>query len=101
MEIDAHRADKGGPQLITLDMEFADEGGEAPTPYEVLLGDAMHGDSMRFTRQDSVEQAWRIFEPLLKDPPPVHAYAPATWGPTAADELVAHYGGWRSPWVAS
>ncbi len=69
MILDAHRADEGGPQAITLDMEFAQEGGEAPTPYEVLLLDAMRGDSVRFTRQDSVEQTWRIFEPLLKDPP--------------------------------
>ena len=99
--LDAHRADLAGPQAITLDMEFADEGGEAPTPYEVLLLDAMRGDSVRFTRQDGVEQTWRIFEPLLKDPPPVHAYAPGTWGPSEADKLVAHYGGWHGPWIAS
>jgi glucose-6-phosphate 1-dehydrogenase len=101
MFLDAHRADEEGPQAITLDMEFADEGGEAPTPYEVLLLDAMRGESVRFTRQDSVEQTWRIFEPLLKDPPPVHAYAPGAWGPPEADRLVAHYGGWHGPWVAS
>ena len=101
MILDAHRADEGGPQAISLDMEFAQEGGEAPTPYEVLLLDAMRGDSMRFTRQDSVEQTWRIFEPLLKEPPPVHPYAPGTWGPSEADKLVAHYGGWHGPWVAS
>jgi glucose-6-phosphate 1-dehydrogenase len=56
---------------------------------------------VRFTRQDSVEQTWRIFEPLLKDPPPVHPYAQGTWGPPEADKLVAHYGGWHGPWVAS
>jgi glucose-6-phosphate 1-dehydrogenase len=100
MILDAHRADEGGPQAITLDMEFAQEGGEAPTPYEVLLLDAMHGDSVRFTRQDSVEQTWRIFEPLLKEPPPVHPYAQGTWGPPEADKLVTHYGGWHGPWVA-
>jgi glucose-6-phosphate 1-dehydrogenase len=99
--LDAHRADEGGPQAITLDMDFAEEGGEAPTPYEVLLLDAMRGDSVRFTRQDSVEQTWRIFEPLLKDPPPVHPYAPGTWGPPEADKLVAHYGGWHGPWVTT
>ncbi len=101
MILDAHRADEGGAQAITLDMEFAQEGGEAPTPYEVLLLDAMRGDSVRFTRQDSVEQTWRIFEPLLKEPPPVHPYAQGTWGPPEADKLVAHYGGWHGPWVAS
>jgi glucose-6-phosphate 1-dehydrogenase len=99
--LDAHRADEEGPRAITLDMEFAQQGGEAPTPYEVLLLDAMRGDSVRFTRQDGVEQTWRIFEPLLKDPPPVHAYAPGTWGPPEGEKLVAHYGGWHGPWVAS
>ena len=67
---EAHRADKEGPQAITLDMEFAEEGGEAPTPYEVLLLDAIRGDSSRFTRQDGVEETWRIFEPLVESPPP-------------------------------
>ncbi|MGA2164378.1 MAG: glucose-6-phosphate dehydrogenase [Solirubrobacteraceae bacterium] len=98
--LDAHRADAGGPQAITLDMEFAEEGGEAPTPYEVLLLDAMNGDSTRFTRQDSVEETWRIFEPLLNAPPPVHPYAPGTWGPAEADRLVAGYGAWHGPWIA-
>jgi glucose-6-phosphate 1-dehydrogenase len=98
--LDAHRADRGGPQAITLDMEFAEEGGEAPTPYEVLLLDALRGDSTRFTRQDSVEEAWRIFEPLLTAPPPVHPYAPGSWGPKEAERLVAGYGAWHGPWVA-
>ena len=53
-------------------MEFADEGGEGATPYEVLLAAAMVGDSTRFTRQDGVEETWRIMQPLLDDPPPVH-----------------------------
>ena len=62
-------------------MEFAEEGGEGATPYEVLLHAAMVGDSKRFTRQDSVEQAWRVMQPLLDSPPPVHAYAQGSWGP--------------------
>ncbi len=101
LEIDAHRADKGGPQAITLDMEFADEGGEGPTPYEVLLDAAMRGDSTPFTRQDSVEETWRIMAPLLEAPPPVHAYAPGSWGPREADGLLAGVGRWHDPWVAS
>ena len=52
-------------------MEFADEGGEGPTPYEVLLHAAMVGDSARFTRQDGVEETWRVMQPLLDEPPPV------------------------------
>jgi glucose-6-phosphate 1-dehydrogenase len=99
--LDAHRADKGGPQAITLDMEFSQEGGEAPTPYEVLLLDAMRGDSVRFTRQDSVEETWRIYQELLEQPPQVHPYAPGTWGPAEADRLVAGHGGWQGLWVAS
>ena len=98
--LDAHRADAGGPREITLDMEFSREGGEAPTPYEVLLLDAMNGDSTRFTRQDSVEEAWRIFQPLLDSPPPVHAYAPGSWGPAEAERLMAGFGCWHDPWVS-
>jgi glucose-6-phosphate 1-dehydrogenase len=80
-------------------MEFAEEGGEAPTPYEVLLLDAIRGDSSRFTRQDGVEETWRIFEPLLESPPPVHPYKPGSWGPKEADGLLAGHGGrWLGPW---
>ena len=57
-----------GREPITLDMEFADEGGEGATPYEVLLHAAMVGDSTRFTRQDGVEETWRIMQPLLDAP---------------------------------
>jgi glucose-6-phosphate 1-dehydrogenase len=99
--LDAHRADLAGPQAITLDMEFSQEGGEAPTPYEALLLDAMHGESTRFTRQDSVEETWRIYESLLQEPPPVHPYAPGSWGPAEADGLVAGFGGWHGPWIAT
>jgi glucose-6-phosphate 1-dehydrogenase len=99
--LDAHRADLAGPEAVNLDVEFAEQGGEAPTPYEVLLLDAMRGESARFTRQDGVEECWRIFEPLLKQPPPVHRYAPGSWGPAAADDLVAGFGSWHAPWVAS
>ncbi|HXA53300.1 MAG TPA: glucose-6-phosphate dehydrogenase [Solirubrobacteraceae bacterium] len=101
MVLDAHRADMGGPQTITLDMEFAREGGEAPTPYEVLLLDAMRGDSARFTRQDGVEETWRIMQPLLDSPPTVHPYAPGSWGPDAGERLVEGFGSWHGPWVAA
>jgi glucose-6-phosphate 1-dehydrogenase len=99
--LDAHRADLSGAEAVTFDVEFAEQGGEAPTPYEVLLMDAMRGDSTRFTRQDGVEETWRIFEPLLQNPTPVHEYAPGSWGPKEADGLVAHFGGWHGPWVES
>jgi glucose-6-phosphate 1-dehydrogenase len=98
---DAQRHDTVEPEQVTMDMEFAQEGGEGPTPYEVLLHGAMIGDSTRFKRQDSIEQCWRVMEPLLDDPPPVHPYAPGSWGPKAADDVIAGFGQWHDPWVAS
>jgi glucose-6-phosphate 1-dehydrogenase len=98
--VEAHRADAAGAHRIDFDVEFAEQGGEGPTPYEVLLHAALIGDSTRFTRQDGVEETWRIMQPLLDAPSPVHPYAPGSWGPAEADELVAGYG-WRGPWIAS
>jgi glucose-6-phosphate 1-dehydrogenase len=99
--VEAQRGDAMEPEQIQLDMEFAQEGGEGATPYEVLLHAAMIGDIARFTRQDSVEETWRVLQPLLDSLPPVHPYAKGSWGPAAADQLVSDYGGWRGPWVAS
>jgi len=97
--LQAQRGEEMLAEQINLDMEFATQGGEGPTPYEVLLLAAMRGDSRRFTRQDGVEQAWRVLQPLLDAPPPVHPYAKGSWGPEAADKLVAGHGGWRGPWI--
>ena len=94
-------ATAASPSAITMDMEFADEGGEGATPYEVLLSAAMRGDSVRFTRQDAVEEQWRIMQPLLDAPPPVHPYAKDSWGPEAGDRLPDGFGGWHGPWVTS
>jgi glucose-6-phosphate 1-dehydrogenase len=97
--LEAQHGDPPGAEQISMDMEFAQEGGEGPAPYEVLLHAAMQGDSTRFTRQDGVEEAWRIMEPLLTAPPPVHAYDQGTWGPDACDRLVAGHGRWHPPWA--
>jgi glucose-6-phosphate 1-dehydrogenase len=97
--LDAHRADRDGPAEIELDMEFADEGGAGATPYEVLLAAAMAGDRSYFTRQDSIDESWRVLQPLLDDPPPVHPYAKRSWGPAEADRVVAGIGRWHTPWV--
>jgi glucose-6-phosphate 1-dehydrogenase len=97
--LDAQRADQSGPAEIELDMEFAEEGGEGATPYEVLLHAALIGDSTYFTRQDNVEQSWRIVQPLLDAPSPLHPYPKNSWGPEQAHDLVAGYGGWHGPWV--
>jgi glucose-6-phosphate 1-dehydrogenase len=99
--LDAHRADSGKAAPILFDVEFAEMGGEGPTPYEVLLHAALVGQTTRFTRQDGVEQTWRIMQPLLDSPPAVHTYAPGSWGPPQADELVAGHGRWQEPWIAS
>jgi glucose-6-phosphate 1-dehydrogenase len=101
LEVDAQRGDKPEPEQIQLDMEFAQEGGEGATPYEVLLHAAMLGDSARFKRQDSVEETWRILQPLLDTPPPVHPYAKGSWGPDAANRLVTGFGRWHGPWVTT
>jgi glucose-6-phosphate 1-dehydrogenase len=65
--------------------------------YEELLFDAIRGVSARFARQDYVEQAWRIVDPVLGVVGPVHEYAPGTWGPPPADALIASDGGWFDP----
>ena len=80
-------------------MEFAQEGGEGPTPYEVLLHAALIGDRSHFTRQDIVEETWRIVEPLLDTPGKALPYKPGSWGPAQADALVARFGGWHGPWL--
>jgi glucose-6-phosphate 1-dehydrogenase len=99
--IEAQRHDAPEPEQITLDMEFGAEGGEGPSPYEVLLHAALIGDSKRFTRQDGVEECWRVMTPLLEHPPPVHTYAKGSWGPEAANKLLEGYGRWHEPWVPS
>jgi glucose-6-phosphate 1-dehydrogenase len=100
-ELEARRADSPSPQPIALDMTFAETGGgEGATPYEVLLHAAMVGQDVRFTRQDGVEETWRIMQPLIDAPSPIHPYAPGSWGPDAASTLVADHGGWRPPWLA-
>jgi glucose-6-phosphate 1-dehydrogenase len=99
--LDAQRADQPGASEVDLDLEFAEEGGEAPTPYEVLLSAAMAGDSSRFTRQDGVEECWRVVAPLLEDPPKAIVYPQGSWGPPEADRLAEGLGGWHKPWLAS
>ena len=66
-------------------------------PYERLLGDAMRGDQTLFAREDSVQEAWRIVEPVLGGCTPLHDYAPGSWGPAAADALMTNGGAWHNP----
>jgi glucose-6-phosphate 1-dehydrogenase len=65
--------------------------------YERLLGDAIAGDATLFARQDVVEAAWAIVDPLIQNPGPMFEYEPGSWGPPQADRLVAEVGGWNTP----
>ncbi len=69
--------------------------------YERVLGDAMQGDATLFAREDYVEEAWRIVDPVLKDDTPVCGYEPGTWGPKEVESRVAPPGGWQNPTVES
>jgi len=65
--------------------------------YELVLGAAMAGDHMLFARQDEVEEAWRIVDPVVAEPPALHAYEPGTWGPIEASRLIALHAHWHDP----
>ncbi len=99
MRLQALRTESPDPSTVTLDVRFADEGGEGPTPYEVLLRSALVGDGAHFTRQDGVEEAWRVMMPLLEAPPAVIPYAAGTWGPDEATRLLSGFASWHEPWL--
>jgi glucose-6-phosphate 1-dehydrogenase len=82
---------------VELTVSEHEEAGDM-SPYEELLTDAIHGVSARFARQDYVEEAWRIVDPILKMDLPVYPYAANTWGPREV-ERVTPPGGWHDPVV--
>jgi glucose-6-phosphate 1-dehydrogenase len=84
---------RGCPIELIADQEC---GTDEMLPYEELLGDAMAGNQTWFAREDYVEEAWRIVDPIL-DQPGVHPYQPGTWGPAEAGKLVESLGGWSDP----
>jgi glucose-6-phosphate 1-dehydrogenase len=96
---DALRPDRTGQLELALDADLLAEAGAGPGPYEVLLHAALVGDSSHFAREDSVEECWRIVQPLLDQPPALEAYPKGSWGPPGAQKLVARAGGWRGPWT--
>jgi glucose-6-phosphate 1-dehydrogenase len=75
-------------QAVDISVDFAAALGQRRDAYERLLGDAIAGSQRRFARQDVVEQTWRIVQPVLDHPGPVHPYFRGTWGPAEADRLV-------------
>ncbi|MET0305993.1 MAG: glucose-6-phosphate dehydrogenase [Solirubrobacterales bacterium] len=95
----AKRAGEEAFEPADLEVLFEKVPGEDPEPYERLLADALNGNNQLFTRQDTVEETWRIVEPLLEAPGPVHPYAPGTWGPKQADDLTRGLCQWYEPWL--
>jgi glucose-6-phosphate 1-dehydrogenase len=80
-------------ELIANHKQTADD----MAPYERLLGDAASGDATLFSREDAVEEAWRIVDPILDATTPVVEYAPGTWGPPDSERLIATIGHWDDP----
>ena len=91
---------RAGEQMVTEPAEFTvvhHPDGDEMDAYERLLGDALEGDAMLFAREDCVEAAWAIVEPVLGDATPVHPYEHHTWGPLEAATLAEDVGGWQNP----
>jgi len=79
------------------DLAFSVQPGEDMRPYDRLIGAALDGDNWLFARQDTVEAAWNVVEPILGDVAPVHSYARGTWGPKEADALLRSDDAWYDP----
>ena len=94
------RVKRAGEAMVTEPADFTvahHPDGDEMDAYERLLGDAINGDPMLFAREDCVEAAWRIVEPVLGDATPVHPYEAQSWGPLEATGLAGDVGGWRNP----
>jgi glucose-6-phosphate 1-dehydrogenase len=84
---------------VHLDLPFAAELGRPSEPYERLLHDALIGEHSLFTREDSVEETWRILQPLLEDPPAPLCYPQGSWGPAEGEKLLRGHLPWQQPWL--
>jgi glucose-6-phosphate 1-dehydrogenase len=93
------RVKRAGKEFVGDPREFAllEEAPGKQSPYERLLTDAMNGDGALFAREDAIEAAWAVVEPVLVEPPPVQIYAAGSWGPLAAEQFIAGDGGWQNP----
>ena len=96
----AKKAGEEAFEAADLAVLFEKVPGEEPEPYERLLGDAIEGRNQLFTRQDTIEETWRIVQPLLEEPGPVHPYEPGTWGPKEASDLTRGISPWLDPWLS-
>jgi glucose-6-phosphate 1-dehydrogenase len=95
----AKRAGEEAFEPADLAVLFEKVPGEDPEPYERLLGDALAGRYQLFTRQDAIEETWRIVQPLLDEPGPVYPYEPGTWGPEESRKLTRGLCQWSDPWL--
>jgi len=94
----AHAKQPGtGMQGREVELFVCQEHGADMEAYERLIGDAMKGDSTLFARQDEVEAAWAIVDPVLGTQGPLEMYAPGSWGPAVADDLIDGPCGWHNP----
>jgi len=93
------RATMPGEEMVGEDVELVvrPPSYDEMLPYERLLGDAIRGDSLLFVREDGVEAAWGVVDPILGNVAPVHEYEPNTWGPVQAEQIIAGDGGWHNP----
>jgi glucose-6-phosphate 1-dehydrogenase len=82
-----------------LELYLCDQHPDEMKPYERLLGDAMNGETLLFAREDGVEAAWAVVEPVLEHHAPVISYPVQSWGPTQSDALIVADGGWHDPVV--
>jgi glucose-6-phosphate 1-dehydrogenase len=99
MRLFAKKAGEEAFEPADMEVLFEKVPGEEPEPYERLLGDAIAGNHQLFTRQDTVEETWRIVQPLLDEPGPVRPYEPGTWGPSEAEKLTRGICQWHEPWL--
>ena len=84
-----------------MDLPFTAELGAPPGAYERLFHDAIAGHLSLFTREDVVEETWRVLQPLIDQPPAVVPYERGSWGPPQADDLLRGHTPWQLPWLSS
>jgi len=96
------RAKRPGEAMLgeAVELFARHQSGVERPPYQRLIGDARRGDQSLFAREDSVEAAWRVIDPVLRTQPPIHEYVRGSWGPAAAAAVLAHGDHWHDPLAA-
>jgi glucose-6-phosphate 1-dehydrogenase len=95
----AARVKRAGKEFVgdQRELYLLDEQSDVDSPYQRLLSDAIAGNGALFTREDAVEAAWAVVDPVLRNPAPVYPYRRGSWGPKQADALIAADGNWHNP----